>query len=231
MDNKLHSQQIIEKIRNNELIPVEDIEWICATSTQIFLNEPSVIDVKSPVIVVGDVHGQVDAVHYIFHHFGSPENKKYIFLGDYVDRGPKSIYTIVLLLAYKILLEKDFIMIRGNHEDIKISTQYQFRDEIIKTYKSAKLLDNFNSVFTSLPLGVLINNTIFCIHGGLGPAIRSVDTVREIKRPLILSEEDPNYDLVWADPDNIGETENEQQVVLLEQLLFSNFLNEATSLE
>lgn len=198
--DKSHAQQIIRQIYNNELISMEDIKWVCSQSTQLFLDEPTVLDINSPVTVVGDVHGQIDAVLHIFDEFGSPKKNRYVFLGDYVDRGPKSVYTLIFLLACKIKLGKDFHMIRGNHEDIKVSKQYQFRDEVINTYHNPDLMNDFDAVFNSLPLGVLINNTILCIHGGLGPAVRTVDSIREIKRPYILTDQDAMYDIVWADP-------------------------------
>lgn len=198
--DRSHAQEIIRKIYNDEPIPIEEIRWVCSTSTKIFLDEPTVIDINSPAIVVGDVHGQIEAVFHIFDKFGSPKKNRYVFLGDYVDRGPKSLYTLIFLLAIKIKHGKDFHMIRGNHEDVNVSKQYQFRDEVINTYHSPDLMNDFDSVFTSIPLGVLINNTILCIHGGLGPAVRTVDTLREIKRPFILTDQDPMYDIVWADP-------------------------------
>lgn len=200
MNDQSRAEQIIQMIHNKQIIPIDEIRWVCSMTSKIFLDEPSVIDISSPVIIVGDVHAQIEAVIYIFQNYGSPEKNKYIFLGDYVDKGPRSVYTFVYLLANKIIYGENFVMIRGNHEDIKIARQYQFRDEVIKTYNMPDLMDDFDSVFTSLPLGVLVNNTIFCVHGGLGPAIRTVDSVREIQRPFILTDQDPMYDIVWADP-------------------------------
>ncbi|OHT05632.1 Serine/threonine-protein phosphatase PP2A catalytic subunit [Tritrichomonas foetus] len=190
----------IQRIYNHEVLPFDDVKWICETSSNILLTEPTVIEVNGPVIVVGDVHAQLDGVIHIFKNFGAPENHKYVFLGDYVDRGNDSVGTITLLLAMKIKLKDDFIMIRGNHEDVNVSAQYQFRDEIIKKYKNATLLNFFNNVFEALPMGVLINNTILGIHGGLGPAVRTVDSIREIRRPFILTNQDAMYDICWADP-------------------------------
>ena len=74
--DKSHAQQIIRQIYNNELISMEDIKWVCSQSTQLFLDEPTVLDISSPVTVVGDVHGQIDAVLHIFDEFGSPKKKQ-----------------------------------------------------------------------------------------------------------------------------------------------------------
>jgi len=42
-------------------------------------------------------------------------------MGDYVDRGKKSLETILLLLAYKVKYPENFFLLRGNHECASIN--------------------------------------------------------------------------------------------------------------
>ncbi len=54
--------------------------------------EPNVIHVSDPVTIVGDLHGQFyDLVNIIKLNVNVEPNHKYLFLGDYVDRGLFSI--------------------------------------------------------------------------------------------------------------------------------------------
>eukprot|EP01060_Flectonema_neradi_P035474 TRINITY_DN6538_c1_g3_i3.p2 TRINITY_DN6538_c1_g3~~TRINITY_DN6538_c1_g3_i3.p2 ORF type:complete len:134 (+),score=18.73 TRINITY_DN6538_c1_g3_i3:887-1288(+) len=59
---------------------------------ELISRQPTVVDIvvsgKGTASVVGDTHGQVTDVIEIFQKFGLPtKDRKYIFNGDYVDRG------------------------------------------------------------------------------------------------------------------------------------------------
>jgi len=56
------------------------------------------------------------------------------------------------------------------------------------------------NVFDTLPIAAIVNNSIFCVHGGLSPCINSVDDVDQIVRIGELPHEGPIADLCWSDP-------------------------------
>ncbi len=63
----------------------------------------------------------------LFEVNGWPPTKRYLFLGDYVDRGERSLETITLLLALKLRHQKDFFLLRGNHESAPINYVVSFQ--------------------------------------------------------------------------------------------------------
>jgi serine/threonine-protein phosphatase 2B catalytic subunit len=65
--------------------------------------EPNVLEIEDPVTVVGDIHGQFYDVPKIFEAGGDPKDHKYLFLGDYVDRGSFSVEVIVYLYSLKVI--------------------------------------------------------------------------------------------------------------------------------
>ena len=72
---------------------------------EILSKESNVQDVKCPVTVCGDVHGQFHDLMELFRIGGKSPDTNYLFMGDYVDRGYYSVETVTLLVALKVKIQ------------------------------------------------------------------------------------------------------------------------------
>ncbi|PKA49570.1 Serine/threonine-protein phosphatase PP1 [Apostasia shenzhenica] len=178
-----------------------EIRQICIAASEILLGEPTLLELEAPINVCGDIHGQYADLLRIFKMIGDPPSSRYLFLGDYVDRGKQSIETICLLLAYKIRFPYDFFLLRGNHECSSTNKTYGFYDECRRRY-GERIWRVFNKCFDCLPVAAIVDDRIFCVHGGLSPELRSLDQIREMERPEEDAHEGLLCDLLWADPDS-----------------------------
>ena len=179
------------------------IEFIIDEAQKIFKEDDMLLKIPEPhetsLNICGDVHGQFSDLIDIFTTAGFPSERDYIFLGDYVDRGPNSIETILLLFCFKILYPKRFHMLRGNHECACISKQYGFYDECVRRY-DVKLWKKFTQCFNYLPVAAVIGNVIFCVHAGISPELEKLEDINNISRPVEIPDQGLLCDLLWSDP-------------------------------
>lgn len=179
----------------------KSIKMLIMKSREIFLNQPPLLELEAPIKICGDVHGQYYDLLRLFEYGGFPPESNYLFLGDYVDRGKQSIETICLLLAYKIKYPENFFLLRGNHESASINRIYGFFDECKRRY-DIKLWKLFTECFNCMPIAALIDEKIFCMHGGLSPELHKLDQIKKITRPTDVPDSGLLCDLLWSDPED-----------------------------
>lgn len=109
----------------------------------------------------------------------------------------------LLLLWYKVHYPERVYLLRGNHESRQVTQVYGCYDECIKKYGSATVWKCMAEVFDQLPLCAVVQDSVFCVHGGLSPALTSLDQIRTLDRRQEVPKDGPITDLLWSDPDAV----------------------------
>ncbi|XP_062015798.1 serine/threonine-protein phosphatase BSL3 [Rosa rugosa] len=197
-------------VRRQFFLDCNEIADLCDSAERIFSSEPSVLQLRAPIKIFGDLHGQFGDLMRLFDEYGSPSTAgdiayiDYLFLGDYVDRGQHSLETISLLLALKVEYSQNVHLIRGNHEAADINALFGFRIECIERMGERDGIwawHRINRLFNWLPLAALIEKKIICMHGGIGRSINHVEQIENLQRPITMEAGSiVLMDLLWSDP-------------------------------
>ena len=159
------------------------------------------------LIAVGDVHGMQDKLEDLIDTIDPQPDDQFVFLGDYIDRGPQSFEVVEFLLE----LHQEFphwVYLRGNHEDFVIAMlqgnqnpmdrelwlNYNGGRETVLSYRrNQSYLKDHQQFYLRLPLFYETEEHFFC-HAGVRPGCslerqRPVDLL-EIRDPFLSSDED-----------------------------------------
>ncbi|EPY20798.1 protein phosphatase 2 (formerly 2A), catalytic subunit [Strigomonas culicis] len=209
-----------EKIKR--YFSLRKIESLCDAVTPLLIAEPNILDIhideSETLVVVGDIHGQFSDMfasvlcqQYSRELNPNREDRRFLFLGDLVDRGPHSLDVILLVFALKVEYPRLVYITRGNHEESKTSRVYGFLTEMESKLGSEgnAAWSKINSVFRQIPLCAAVQTPhmrFFATHGGLSPAIHDdINTIEELERQeycgkLTGEQEDIVNGLLWSDP-------------------------------
>ncbi|OYT65546.1 hypothetical protein B6U74_03150 [Candidatus Bathyarchaeota archaeon ex4484_205] len=163
---------------------------------------PIVRESCDTILFVGDLHGDYESAESAFKLYEELSPDIIVFLGDYVDRGPKQLETINLLLRNFVEVPERVCLLRGNHETPSMNLYYGFRSLL-----SADEYFSYLRIFSILPYIFISDQKLIALHGGI-PVKKEKDRYAPYSLQEILSirkgVEDPTdpmtFQILWNDP-------------------------------
>ena len=185
-------------------LTVECANELIKRAKALFKTEPNLLVLEAPIYVCGDIHGQFYDLLTIFDITKHDEESKFVFMGDYVDRGDFGCEVLFYLLALKISYPEKFFLLRGNHETRMMTESMTFDIECEHKYNDEDLLDNIHTLFDCLPLAAVVEGNalgrFICTHGGISPSLQKLSQYNDINRFREPPTSGPMCDLLWSDP-------------------------------
>jgi len=157
---------------------------------EVLESEAKLIKPENPgrLVFVGDTHGDLEASRLVFAKYFD-ERTTMVFLGDYVDRGPKSRENVNFLLNKKLNNPERVVLLQGNHEGLKYR---DFGPVDFWNSLSPKTREKYRNLLARLPLALSWNG-IIATHGGL-PDLEAEEEINRVEGG------NPNWEkITWGD--------------------------------
>lgn len=194
--------QMIETILKGKKVPEGNLLFLMDRLKDILYQESTLLKLQAPIIICGDIHGQLFDLKSLFMEAGrDQQDPTFLFMGDYVDRGVYSTETFALLAAKKVKNPNKIYLLRGNHECRQTTLLYGFYEETMKLYRNPRIFNAYHEVFDLLPLAARIQDHFFAVHGGLSKSIQLTEQIEIMNRGIDIPASGPMADLCWSDPD------------------------------
>ena len=142
---------------------------LCENLEHLLGKKAKIVKVRSPTIVLPELHGNFDYLRTIEKEFAPlrPENETgMIFLGNFIgskDKQTRSVDVIAYLFAMKLLEPNRIVLLRGLQESSK--TIPKLMKECNQKFESIgeQVCNAIVSVLESLPYVAIVNETICCL--------------------------------------------------------------------
>ncbi|KAG7393537.1 hypothetical protein PHYPSEUDO_007374 [Phytophthora pseudosyringae] len=205
-----------------------DLVELSAQVGALLEQEARCLDLPSPVYVFGDVHGNWTDLRFFAEHIWPLGLEltagSFLFLGDYVDRGSSSLECTAYLFAHKLLYPGKIFLLRGNHETRAVNgLEAHYGSGCLlaqcKTRFGASeggvVWHQLNNAFDRLPVAAVIDNDVFCVHGGIPRPIEDsedlLESIAKLPTAASLDTLDTAYyankpqltmvaEMIWGDP-------------------------------
>lgn len=184
------------------LLDRNDIDYICSAAKRILLRDPMLLRLKSPLVIVGDLHGKFFDLIRIFVKLGFPDRTNYLFTGNYIGKGNDNLDVLYLLFSLKVKFPDNIFLVRGRHEVNSIYEQSEFKRECLLKDADFELIAD---VFNYLPLAAIISKKVLVTSSGISHSLINLDDINKVYRPFIFDSSHPLSELLFSCPNvNVG---------------------------
>jgi diadenosine tetraphosphatase ApaH/serine/threonine PP2A family protein phosphatase len=156
----------------------------------------------SSVYVVGDLHGNFEALKFVVDTWRQDPHALVVFLGDYVDRGDQQLETINYVLVLKLLYPEGVYLLRGNHETPQVNSYYGFSHVCGETFgeRAKRMYNEYNILFSYLSVAFLVSREILLVHGGIPRGLPSLEYINTLEKGDLNAEDEILGQMLWNDP-------------------------------
>ncbi|MFX1376666.1 MAG: metallophosphoesterase [Promethearchaeota archaeon] len=189
----------------------EDVSKILLIAKDLFEKEDLLLefalkDINDEIYVIGDIHGNLNSVYELIEIINKNKPEIVLFLGDIVDRGPKQLECLLIVLILKILYPQKYYLLKGNHETLEMNQYYGFVHDFMSRFNNLERFDEILELYKVLPLCALINRTILCLHGGIPQDNKILNKIKGVKTQhlnrIFKSIAQSIIQIMWNDPKN-----------------------------
>ena len=155
LNRDLNIELVKNYLMEQGLVSKDCLLEILRRARMILNTEPNLVRVDGRVTIVGDIHGQFFDMMKMISDAARFQGK-FLFLGDYVDRGIYGPAVAIYLLCLKIINPRDVILLRGNHETRAMTESFGFREQMVMAYDE-EVYDDIMDTFDLLPISANVN--------------------------------------------------------------------------
>ena len=126
---------------------IDQLVALVTATTHVLAAEARLIVVDAPVIVVGDVHGSLVDTRAALRTGAGQFASRYLFIGDYVDKGPQQVETLWYLIALKLVHPTRIFLLRGDHEMMEMNKPLGAFKEQLQVFAGGRYDELFQSIY------------------------------------------------------------------------------------